>query len=146
MVRQTWVQYQVASYQRLLKGYLIPPCLTLCNIRYVLKVKWSNSGKGVGPSPTPQCSSYWKGNLQVALDYGCKLYFFTLFLSGNISPIWPLTHIALNIVTNKYYNQRINVATKYVYIYIYILKNSEKLTCFYDSFGWSLEHFQWSLY
>ena len=29
MVRKTWVQSQVESYQRFLKWYLIPPCLTL---------------------------------------------------------------------------------------------------------------------
>ena len=55
------------------KWYLIPPCLTLSNIRYVSRVKWSNPGKGVAPSPTPRCSSYWKGSLLVALDYGCQL-------------------------------------------------------------------------
>ena len=47
MVRETWVQSQVASYQRLLKWYLIPPCLILSNIRYISRVKWSNPGKGV---------------------------------------------------------------------------------------------------
>ena len=40
------------------KWYLIPPCLTLSIIRYVSRVKWSNPGKGVAPSPAPQCSSY----------------------------------------------------------------------------------------
>ena len=40
------------------KWYLIPPCLTLSNIRYVSRIKWSNPGKGGAPSPTPQCSSY----------------------------------------------------------------------------------------
>ena len=68
MVRKTWVQSQVASYQRLWKWYLIPPCLTLSNIRYVSRVKWSNPRKGVAPSPSPRCSSYWKGSLRVALD------------------------------------------------------------------------------
>ena len=34
------------------------PCLTISNIRYVSRVKWSNPGKGVAPSPTPWCSSY----------------------------------------------------------------------------------------
>ena len=58
MVRETWVQSQVASYQRLQKLYLIPPCLTLSNIKYVSRVKWSNPGKGVAPSSTPWCSSY----------------------------------------------------------------------------------------
>ena len=32
--------------------------LTLNNIRYVLRVKWSNPRKGVAPSPTSRCSSY----------------------------------------------------------------------------------------
>ena len=41
-----------------LKMYLMPPCLTLGNIRYVSRVKWSNPGKGVEPSPTPRCRSY----------------------------------------------------------------------------------------
>ena len=31
MIRETWVQFQVASYQRLLKWYLISPCLILSN-------------------------------------------------------------------------------------------------------------------
>ena len=72
MARETWVQSQVASYQRLLKWYLIPLCLTLSNIRLVSRVKWSNPKKGVAPSPTPRCSSYWKGSLLVALNYGRK--------------------------------------------------------------------------
>ena len=40
------------------KWYLIPPCLTLCTIRYGSRVKWSNQGNGVAPSPTHRCSSY----------------------------------------------------------------------------------------
>ena len=63
-----------------LKCYLIPPCLTLSNIRYVSRVKWSNCGKGVASSPTPRCSSYWKGSHLVTLNYGRQLYFlFVLF-------------------------------------------------------------------
>ena len=42
---------------------MTPPCLTLSNIRYVSRVKWSNPGKGVAPSPTPRCSSYWSPTL-----------------------------------------------------------------------------------
>ena len=41
---------------------------------YVSRVKWSYPGKGVAPFPTPRCSSYWKGSLLVALDYGRQLY------------------------------------------------------------------------
>ena len=37
------------------KWYLILPCLILSIIRYGSRVKWSNSGKGVAPSPTPRC-------------------------------------------------------------------------------------------
>ena len=75
VVRETGVQSQVTSYQRLRKWYLIPPSITLSNIRHVSRVKWSNPEKGVASSPTPWCSSYWKGSLLVALDYGRQLYF-----------------------------------------------------------------------
>ena len=74
VVQETWVQPQVASYQRLLKCYLIPPCLTLSNIRYVSRVKWSNPWKELAPSHRTRCSSYWKGSLLVTLDNGCQLY------------------------------------------------------------------------
>ena len=40
------------------KWHLMPPCLTLNIIRYTSRVKWSNPGNGVAPSPTPWCSSY----------------------------------------------------------------------------------------
>ena len=62
------------------KWYLIPPCLTLSIIKYISRVKWSNPGKGVVPSPTPRCSSYWKGSLQVALNYSRQLYNLCLHL------------------------------------------------------------------
>ena len=35
-------------------------CLTLSNIRYLSRVKCSNPRKGVAPSYTLWCSSYWK--------------------------------------------------------------------------------------
>ena len=74
MVWETGVQSQVESYQWLKKWYLLVPCLTLSIIRYGSRVKWNNPGKGVTPSPTPWCSSYWKGSLQVTLDYGRQHY------------------------------------------------------------------------
>ena len=81
MIWKTWIQFQVESYQRLSKWYLIPLCLTLSNIRYISRVKWSNQRKGVAPSPTPRYSSYWKGSLLVALDYGCQLtYLWSVYL------------------------------------------------------------------
>ena len=63
MVRETCVRSQVESYQRLKKCYLMPPCLTFSIIRYESRVKWSNPGKRVAPSPTPRCCSYRKGRL-----------------------------------------------------------------------------------
>ena len=74
MIQETWVHSQVVSYQRLQKWYLIPPCLTLSNIRYALRVKWSNPGKGVAPSPTPRCSSYLKKE-----PSGCQLLLYMQF-------------------------------------------------------------------
>ena len=65
---------------------MIPPCLTLNNIRYVSRVKWSNPGKGVASSPTPRCYGYWKGSLRVGLDYGRQLFYLS-FLSSN----WAIT-------------------------------------------------------
>ena len=55
-------------------GRVIPKTLkmvldTLSIIRYGSRVKWSNPGNGVAPSPTPWCSSYRKGSLRVTLDY-----------------------------------------------------------------------------
>ena len=61
------------------KWYLIPPCLTLGIIRYASRVKWRNPGKGVAPSPTPRCSSYWKGSLRIALDNSRQLYFISIW-------------------------------------------------------------------
>ena len=51
MARETWVQSQVESYQRLKKWYLMPPRWTLSIIRLASRVKWSNPEKGVAPSP-----------------------------------------------------------------------------------------------
>ena len=49
MVQETWVHTKDSKNGT---------CLTLSNIRYVSRVKWTNPGKGVVPSPTPKCSSY----------------------------------------------------------------------------------------
>ena len=44
----------VESYQRFPKWYLMLPGLTLSIIKYGSRIKWSNPGKGVAPSPTPR--------------------------------------------------------------------------------------------
>ena len=84
MVRETLIQSQIGSYKRLLKWYLIPPCLTLSNIRYISRVKWNNPRKGVALSPTPRCSSYRKESPLVALDYGHQLYLLILLRSCSL--------------------------------------------------------------
>ena len=61
----------------------MPPCLTLSNILEGSRVKWSNSGRGVKPFPTPRCSSYWKGSLLFTLDYGRQLYLLTRHIWRN---------------------------------------------------------------
>ena len=43
--------------------------MVLSNIRCVSRVKRSNPRKGVVPSLTHRCSSYWKGSFLVVLDY-----------------------------------------------------------------------------
>ena len=86
MSRDTGVQSQVESYQRLKKWYLIPSCLTLRIIRYVSRVKWSNPGKGVAPFLTPRCSSYWKGSFRVTLNYGHQLYFILHVRTKSLDP------------------------------------------------------------
>ena len=72
--REIRVQSQVESNQIPKKWYLIRSCLTFSIIRHLSRVKWSDPGKGVDPSPTPRCSSYWKRSLRVAYDYGHQLY------------------------------------------------------------------------
>ena len=48
-----------------------------------IKGKVEQLGKGVALSPTPQCSSYWKGSFRVVLDYGHQLYFYYIDIHTN---------------------------------------------------------------
>ena len=50
------------------KSFLMPPCLALSIIRWGSRGKLSNPGNRVEPFPSPRCSCYWKGGLQVTLD------------------------------------------------------------------------------
>ena len=112
MVQETGIQSLVESYQTLKKCYLMSPYL-----RYKSRVKWCNPWKGVAPSPTPQCSSYWKEDLQVALDYGRQLYFFLYICTTNIY-VFILSFI-LYIYIYIYMEVYIYIYME-VYIYIYI--------------------------
>ena len=97
MARETGVQSQVESYQRLKKWYLMSPWLTLSIIRYISRVKWSNPGKGVAPSPTPWCSSYWKGSFRVILDSRSPTLLLLLLLGRGCSRYIPNPADRLNI-------------------------------------------------
>ena len=78
MLQEVWVQSQLDSYQRLKKWYLMTPSLTLSLIRFGSRVKWSNTGKGVAPLPTPWCYSFWKWSPWVTRDYICQLLYINI--------------------------------------------------------------------
>ena len=42
--------------------------------------KWNNPGKGVAPSPTSQCSSYWKGSFWIAFNYSWPTYIYMMII------------------------------------------------------------------
>ena len=86
-----------------LKVVLDTSCLKLSNIRYISRVKWSNPGKGVVASPTPRCSSYWKGSLLETLANGRQLTYVYISSSSScragitdipdpLSPLLPIVH------------------------------------------------------
>ena len=54
----------------------IPGCITLSIIKYRSRGKWSNPRKRVMLSPTPWCTSYWEGSLQVTLNNGRPTYLY----------------------------------------------------------------------
>ena len=55
-----------SSYTKDLK--MVLDAALLNTQHYKVKVKWSNPGNAVAPSPTPRFSSYGKGSLQVTLN------------------------------------------------------------------------------
>ena len=78
MARETWVQSQVESYQRLKKMILDASLLNTQHYKVRIKGKVEQSREGVAPSPTHWCSSYRKGSVRATLDYGRQLYLLTL--------------------------------------------------------------------
>ena len=74
MARETRVQSQVESYQRLKKMALDASLLNTQHYKVWIKGKVEQPREGVAPSHTPWCSSYRKGSLRVTLDYGRQLY------------------------------------------------------------------------
>ena len=105
IAQETGVQSQVESYQRLKKWYLIPTCLTLSIIKYVSRVKLRNPRKRVASSLKPWWSSYWKGSLQVALDYGRQLYiYFTWHIVGTLTGTATLGQSRSGVMTMNGYS------------------------------------------
>ena len=51
--------------------------------QYNVQIKSSNPEKGVAPSPSLQCATYWKRSLLVALNYFHQLY--QLYFHTNVS-------------------------------------------------------------
>ena len=83
---QTRIQYQVESYQRLKRCYLIPAWLTL--ISYVSRVNWSNEGKVVALSSIPECSTKWKRSFRLAVDDCSQLIYIYIYIYIYIIPLW----------------------------------------------------------
>ena len=86
-------------------------------MRYVSKVKWSNPGKGVAPSPTPQCSCNWKGSFLVTLDYGRQIYLHFNYCCGLLG------------ARNKTWKKGKQVEQVYWINRIYIQSKSVSTTC-----------------
>ena len=99
---------------------MIPPCLTLSDIRYISRVKWSNPGKGVAPSLTPRCSSYWKESLLVALNYSRQLYLTYLVQVPLLSlPFLECLMLALQNLQHKFNSVHISMHPNPVCFYLH---------------------------
>ena len=123
----------------------MPPCLTLSIIRYGSRVKWSNPGKGVAPSPTPWCSSYQKGDfgsLSTTVANLPQMFIYSVKYVHRLQNKWCISNaLCRNFVTfmltNLFYCLRkfihiskILIFGRYIcmciYIYIYIKSHSKK--------------------
>ena len=65
---------------------------------YKVRINLSNPGKGVAPSHTPQCSSYWKGSLLVAFDFDQQLYLLPITITAIVwfgLVLWHICHCKL---------------------------------------------------
>ena len=95
MVRETGIQFQIVSYQRLDTSLHNTQQYKVCI-------------KGKVPSPTPQCSNYWKGSLLVILDYDRQLYLLTFYLSiYNHNSARTVYYSKILIIIHLKYSKRI---------------------------------------
>ena len=86
------------------KWYLMSTCLTLSIIRYGSSMKWVNHKKGVAPSSTPWCCSYWKGSLRVTLDYSRQLTYL----------------LSMSLKAKSFVNKYSDINSNFVFIFISI--------------------------
>ena len=94
------------------------PSLTLSNIQYVSRVKWSNPGKGVTPSPTPRWGSYRKKSLLVALHCGRQLYFTLqsdLQLNGNFTGSGFAPNVIFDHRNSRFSEDKYEMLIKIIY-------------------------------
>ena len=120
------------------------PCLTLGIIRCISRVKWSNSRKGVAPFPTPQCSSYWKGNIWATLDYSRQLY---LLISTLFSSVWLIDKTLSSATTPGRSGPRSNVDEGVLHIsQSSSITGTSPLDCLVSYLGHSLWWWWWGAY
>ena len=102
---------------------------TLLNTQHykvMIKVKWSNPGKGVAPSLSPWCSSYRKGSLHVTLDYGRQLYF---YLSRfDILTLIVTLHSILEICTLRNTSDWCHVLWGIYFMYFFIDRTNSSIS------------------
>ena len=73
MIRVTWVKSQVASYQRPKTLKMVFDTSLLNTQQYKLHIKGKVEQSRERSSALLYTSVYWKGSLQVTLDYGRQL-------------------------------------------------------------------------
>ena len=132
--------------KKLLKWHLVPPCLTLSNIRYVSRIKWINPTKRVAPFPTPRCSSYWKESILVALNYGHQLYFYLLqktleesrmtamiFFLNDLVWFYGISTTIGYLMQNPLYEFILNIYKIYEHTFLIILNEIKLIFFFIES-------------
>ena len=94
------------------------PLLNTQQYKVRIKGKVEQSWKGVPPSATPRCSSYWKGSLLVTLDYGRQLYLFSNVKLKKYNII--ISRIISNHMSPMYIERPYRFMLSHPYIYTYI--------------------------
>ena len=84
--------------------------LTLCIIRYVSRIKWSNPGGGVAPSPSPRFKSYGKRKPSGHPRLRSLTYFY------------GISNIVGYLIPNPVYAHIVNIYQLLIHFVKYILK------------------------